>query len=74
MMSWSKNMGPRIEKQDTNMRKAFQISLECNSNVLNAVRLFRMQSNAVWLGSVMVTCQTCNPEVAGSTPSLGTAK
>jgi len=26
----------------------------------------------VWFGSVAVTCQTCNPEAAGSTPSWST--
>ena len=28
----------------------------------------------VWLGGVTVACQTCNHEVAGSTPSRGTAR
>jgi len=36
-------VGPRIEKLDTNMRKAFRFSIECDPNVSNAVRLFRMQ-------------------------------
>jgi len=27
----------------------------------------------MWLGSLTVTCWTCNPEVAGLTPSRGTA-
>jgi len=26
----------------------------------------------VWLGSVTLTCRTCNPEVAGLTPNRGT--
>jgi len=30
---------PRIEKHDTNMRKAFRFSLECDPNDSNAVRM-----------------------------------
>jgi len=28
----------------------------------------------MWLGSITVACQTCNPEVAGFTLSRGTAR
>jgi len=60
-----------------NMQDASSM-LKCAANymeILNMCDIYiTCTTYTVWLGSVTVACHTCNPEVAGSTPSRGTAR